>query len=153
MSSYLAFTVARTRFAVPLERANKVVPLVALNAMPKADDCVAGLMNAGGVSVPVVDLAIRLDLSNRPPYSLAASIAICTRGAQWFGLLAHRIDGVVDIGDEKVELSDLMATENTPFLGVFRAEGGEQTLVLDLDRVLDLNCEIDPVIDVEAALS
>lgn len=143
MPTYLTFTTADTQFAILLDRSQKVVPLMALKAVPKADSCVAGMMNVGGVSVPVIDLAIRLDLEKQSACTLGTSIAICTRGEQAFGILTDRIDGVLRVDDDGVELADVLATDRTPYLGVCRTRAGQPALILDLDRVLDLTCEVD----------
>lgn len=151
MPNYLAFTVADMRFAIPLERSEKVVPLVALKAIPKADACVAGVMNVTGVGVPVIDLAIRLDLPEKRPYSLATSIVICENGGQSYGLIAERIDGVIGVDEDAIELSDLLTADAMPYLGMCRGRDGQQVLMLDLDRILDIECAVLPPPPLEAA--
>lgn len=144
MPNLLTFTVADMRFAAPLERTVKVVPLMTLKAVPKADACVVGVMNAGGVGVPVIDLSLRLDLAENRPYTTATSIVICDKGGQRYGVVADRIDGVLEVADDAVELSALLAAETLPYLGMCRARDGHQVLILDLDRVLDLTCAVAP---------
>jgi len=144
MLKLLNFTVAATGFAVALESVRKVVPLVALKPLPKADGCVAGMMNLGGASVPVIDLSVRLDLADKNSYTLATSIVICIREGQLYGVVADRIDGVNSIDDEGVELADMLSSDSMPYRGVYRTDNGQQTLILELDKLLNLECPVNP---------
>ena len=151
MPKFLTFRTAGKRFSIDLDRSEKVVPLVALEAVPKADACVVGVMNLGGVSVPVIDLSIRLDLPDIVPYGLATSIVVCRRGEQRFGFIADRIFGVEQVSDGSLELADVLHSDTMPYLGVYQTTGGGQSLVLDLDRVLDLTCVIVATGEMESA--
>jgi len=149
MQQLLNFTVADTRLAIDLEGTRKVIPLVALRPLPKPETCIAGLMNLGGASVPVIDLALRLDFPNNNAYTLAASIVICLREGQMFGIIADRIDGVCSVNDEAIELADVLRSDSMPYTGVYRSEQNCQILILDLDKVLDLACIVDSFPDLE----
>lgn len=155
MLKLLNFTVAKTDFAVTLESTRKVVPLVALKPLPKADACVVGMINLGGASVPVIDLSVRLDLANTNFYTLATSIVICIRDDQLYGIVADRIDGVNSIDDDAIELADMLGSDSMPYLGVYRTAKGRQTLVLDLEKILNLECrvELPPAIDQAAPVA
>ena len=48
--------VGKERFAIETEHANEVLPRVQLKEMLNAPQYVAGLLNFGGISVPVIDL-------------------------------------------------------------------------------------------------
>jgi purine-binding chemotaxis protein CheW len=143
MADFMTFQAAGKSFAVPLARTEKVVPLVALAGLPMAEPCVVGVMNLAGVGVPVVDLAIRLDLPEKTPYTLATSIVVCRVGDKPFGLIAERIDGVRQVAGEAVEMSDALRTETMPYLGFYQSGDDGPVLVLDLDRVLDLRIAVE----------
>lgn len=145
MPNLLTFTAADIRFAVPLDQIVRVVPLVALKVVPKADPCVVGVMNMGGAGVPVVDLSIRLDLAEKRPYTVSTSIVICDKAGQWYGVIADSISGVQAVADTAVELSGLVIDEDVPYLGMGRAPDGQHVLILDLDRVLDLSFDLAPL--------
>ena len=148
MVQVLTFTVSGSRFAIDLERSQKVVPLMAMRALPKADPCVVGMMNLGGVSLAVIDLSLRLDLANAVPYTVATSVVVCSNDGQNFGMIADRIDGVETIADDEVFLDDVMRSRATPYTGLFHAKGGQQTLILDIDRLFKLDQPVDQLPDV-----
>src|SRR3989338_336762 len=60
--SFLLFTAQDMRLCVRLEHCIKILPLMALQALPGAPPHLVGLMNLHGEGVQVVDIAACLDL-------------------------------------------------------------------------------------------
>lgn len=147
MVQVLTFTVSGARFAIDLEQSQKVVPLMAMRPVPKADPCVVGVMNLGGTSLPVIDLSLRLDLADVKPYTVATSVVVCRDGDACFGMIADRIDGVETVADDAVFLDEILRAKTMPYTGLFHARGGQQTLILDLDRLFKLDQSVAPLPD------
>lgn len=66
------------RYALPSAHVVEVVPAVALRQVPGAPPEVAGLLHYRGQVLPVVDLALRLDVAP-PPATFATRIVVCVR--------------------------------------------------------------------------
>ena len=133
----LHFVVRDLRLTVDLCHVLKVLPLVALQPVPGAPNYLKGLMNLGGRSVPVVDLAERLGLTNATPYTPATPVLLCTDGERQAGLVVSDIMGVATVEQHDLQMDSEFTGANSPFLGVVNTERG-QSLLLDLGRVLDI---------------
>lgn len=114
----LVFHIGADRYGLPLAVIRRVLPLMALKAIPLAPDMVAGLMNLHGAAIPVIDLA-------RCGGAPAAVLRVDTRivlvdyhapggAVHALGLLAERVLGVQEVDHETLADSGVQAA---PFLG------------------------------------
>ena len=150
MLKLLNFSVAGMRFSADLESIIKVVPFVALTPVPKANACIAGVMDNAGKNVPVIDLSIRLGLAKTESYSLATSIIIFMCDGQMIGLIVDQIDEIDSIEKEAIELAEQIGLNDSTFLGVYRNGSDHQVLVLNIEQTLDLTHLISSPQDLEA---
>jgi len=67
---FLAFSVAERRFALPLAEVDRIVAAVEIQGLPQAPAFVRGVVNVGGVLVPVMDLRV---LRALPPREMELS--------------------------------------------------------------------------------
>ena len=63
---FLLMQLDGNRYAVDVDQVAEVLPLVALNAVPRAHHGIAGMIDYGGTPVPVIDLSQLL--VNRPAH-------------------------------------------------------------------------------------
>ena len=137
----LHFHVADTRFCVNLSQTSRVLPLVALQAIPDAPDYIAGLLNLHGTSVPVVDLIYRLNLPHKRPYKLSACIVLCQVDGKTVGLIADNVDQVGTVEPDMIQLQNLFNGTNPPLLGLVESMQGMATW-LSLEPVLGFDFAI-----------
>lgn len=91
----VVFANSRRRFAVAVRQVERVLPGVALAALPGAPETVAGLLNLHAEIVPVLDLGRHF---GDPAASLtSASQLILLTGARRLALLADRVESVAAI--------------------------------------------------------
>ena len=64
--TFVTFLLDQQRYAVALAAVERAVRLVAITPLPGAPAVVAGVINAGGRVLPVIDLRVRLGLPTRP---------------------------------------------------------------------------------------
>lgn len=116
----LVFHIGRERYALPLTRIEKVLPVARLTALPGAPHYVPGLLDLHGAPVPVIDLS---RLAGNP----AAAVRYDTRillvdvpvdvpapgTLRRLGLKAERVTGVAEIAGTPVEAGVVAA----PWLG------------------------------------
>ncbi len=99
----LLFHIGADRYGLQLHAVQRVLPLMALKAMPQAPDAVAGLMNLHGAPVPVLDVA-RIAGVTPGPRQLDTRIVLVDYTApdgtvHPLGLLAERVLGVQDVAE------------------------------------------------------
>lgn len=117
----LVFLIGSDRYGLPLRAVGRVLPVLALKAVPGAPDFVAGLMDLHGAPVPVIDVTRlaglpvpALWLDSRivlVDYPLGQDGADATRA---LGLLVEHVIGIDTI--DPAALAD-PGIEGAPFLG------------------------------------
>jgi chemotaxis-related protein WspB len=133
----LVFQIGADRYGLPLPAVRRVLPLMALKALPGAPEAVAGLMNLHGAVIPVIDLG-----------RLAGAAAVARRtdtrivlvdytgpdgAVHALGLAAERVQGVQAVDDAALAPAGVLAA---PFLD--RVAGDAQGIVqlVEPDRML-----------------
>lgn len=66
MDQFVEFLLDEQRYALPLAAVERIVRAVHVTKMPESPAVVFGIINVGGVVVPVIDLRRRFGLRDRP---------------------------------------------------------------------------------------
>ncbi len=95
---FLLMQLDGNRYALDVDQVAEVLPLVALNAVPHAAQGIAGMVDYGGVPVPVIDLS--LVLVNRSAHRRLSTrlVIVHYRGSErqhLLGLIAERATEMV----------------------------------------------------------
>ena len=134
----LNFRVVDMLLSADLSHIDKVLSLVAFNRVPLGPNCLVGIMTYEGVSIPVIDIAIRLELENIAPYTLETPIIVCSHKGNSVGLIASSIYGVAATAPDALQLGEIFEDGAPPCKGVVKTTNG-QSFLLDLDRMLDVD--------------
>ncbi|HLO75180.1 MAG TPA: chemotaxis protein CheW [Magnetospirillum sp.] len=89
----MIFRLSGQQFGLPVEDVREVVPYAWLSQAPKMPSFVQGVLNLGGVAVPVLRLDNLLGMPPTP-IGLDASILIMKGPRSPLGLLVEHVDGV-----------------------------------------------------------
>jgi chemotaxis-related protein WspB len=132
----LLFYAGKQRFACDCENIVEVIPRVSLKIASHMPDYVVGLLNYGGISVPVVDFCNLID--NRPAAPVIHTRIIlfeylnATGRSHLFGLVGEKVTQTIiqqptEFIDVELKMKDL------PFLGgsITDDEGTIQLLMID----------------------
>ncbi|HSV30141.1 MAG TPA: chemotaxis protein CheW, partial [Candidatus Omnitrophota bacterium] len=92
LDSVVIFRLGGEAFGMPVEAVREVVPIAWLAKPPQLPSLVEGILNLGGIAVPVLKLDQVLGLAGAR-YGLDASILIM-KGDAPLGLLVEHVDGV-----------------------------------------------------------
>jgi purine-binding chemotaxis protein CheW len=139
----VVFSLDDQRYALPLARVQRSIRVVAITRLPEASPIVLGIVDLGGVVIPVIDIRKRF---NHPPRDVRLSdhLIVATTGKRTVALLVDETSGVIDRSPEEV----VPAGEILPGLelvdGAVKLEDG-LILIHDLERLLSL--EEDTAID------
>jgi purine-binding chemotaxis protein CheW len=131
---FVIFTLEDRKFAVPMDRVEKIARAAEVMPLPNAPDPILGVVNVQGAILPVVSLRRRFRLTDRPigveDHFLIGKTATRT--------IALAVDSVTDI----VESSPGQITGHRAILdglqhveGVMKLEDG-MVLIHDLEHVL-----------------
>jgi purine-binding chemotaxis protein CheW len=134
----LNFRVVDLLLSADLSHIDKVLSLVAFSRVPLGPNCLVGIMTYEGSSIPVIDIAVRLELENIVPYTLETPIIVCSFKGRSVGLIATSIYGVAATTPDALQLGEIFEDGVPPCKGIIETPNG-QSFLLDLDRMLDID--------------
>jgi purine-binding chemotaxis protein CheW len=132
----LAFRIEGLRCAVPLELAERVLPMIALSPLPGAPEAVLGLLNLEGKPLPVVDLGRRLLL---PPhdYGLAAHLLLVRTRHRRMAIATDEVQGLTEVPVADVSPASKVLAGRGPMAGAVALSDGI-LLIQDVEAFLSL---------------
>jgi len=138
-AEYLTFSVAGEEYAIGVGRVKQIMERQTLTQVPEMPEWMPGVVNIRGSGVPVIDLAARFGLRDRPASERACIVVVemASGGRESVGLLADSVTQVVEIPATEVQPPPPFGTavEASFLTGLARA-GEKFILMLDVDRVL-----------------
>lgn len=145
----LHFLLEDVRLCVDLNFVDKILPLIFIEKVPKSPGYLVGIMNIAGISVPVIDLALRVGLQRKNPYSLDNQIILCSEGSHQAGIVVDKIIGLEQIEKNSLQMNKDFQEKSSPILGVFKLYDDlifqlNMTMVLDIQLTSEKNKPILP---------
>lgn len=134
----LCVRVANMIFCMDLEQVEHVLSLVLLQPVPQGPDYLAGLMNLRGRNIPVIDLGVRIGLSDVPAYTADTPLIVCKDGEQETGLIVSEILGIEPLRQEAAQMTDELAESRTHFWASLNTRHGT-ALLLDIRQTLEID--------------
>ncbi|MBI3889995.1 MAG: chemotaxis protein CheW [Candidatus Wallbacteria bacterium] len=142
-SSFVAFTIAGTRYGIDVGGLTEVVNMVALTPVPESParasgrKTVAGLVNVRGRVLPVISLRALLSLPETAP-TLATRILIVRSRSESVGLIVDAVQGVLAPEPERLtRVQPRVAGEGgSDVLSAIYQEPDGMVLLLDMEALL-----------------
>ncbi|MBB3224190.1 chemotaxis protein CheW [Pseudoduganella umbonata] len=133
----LVFHIGADRYGLPLTAIRRVLPLMALKALPGAPAAVAGLMNLHGAGIPVIDISMLASNAGAARRMDTRIVLVDYTGpdgmAHALGLVAERVQGVQDVDDAALAPAGVLAA---PFLDRVAGDGKGIVQLVEPDRML-----------------
>jgi purine-binding chemotaxis protein CheW len=141
LTDYVTFTTAGQIFGLPIGCVQEVFRPARITSVPLAAAQIAGVLNLRGRIVTAIDMRSRLDLRARDEGITPMAIGIEADGES-FGLLVDALGEVLKLPDAEREPNPVNLDRKLARVsaGVYRLDG-QLLVVLDVDRVLDLDAE------------
>ena len=125
-------------FCLPLVEIERLLLLMEIQAVPQAPDYFIGLMNLNGEAIPVLDLARRIGIEHKQPYSLQTPLVLVNCGQQKTALIVDNIEGVKIINQQQLRGEKLFAGGLPPVKATISTNKGT-ALLLDTQRIVDID--------------
>lgn len=135
----LVFTLDRQRYALELEAAERVLPMVAVSPLPGCPDLVLGAINMHGDVVPVLDLRRRLGLA-AGDYGPTARLLVAHTANRVVAVPVDDVTGVAEIPVATVVAPETVLPDIADVSGIGALPDG-LLLIQDLDTFLALDEE------------
>jgi purine-binding chemotaxis protein CheW len=138
---YVTVTLDDQLFGLPIARVQDVFIPDRLTRVPLAPPQIAGVLNLRGRIVTAIDMRRRLGLPARDGKTPALAVGIELKGES-YGLLVDAVGEVMKLAKDDCEVkpANLDARLAEVTAGVYRLDG-QLLVVLDIDRVFDMNSE------------
>jgi chemotaxis signal transduction protein len=139
-SQYLTFSMADEECAVPVLRVREIIEYDTLTRVPSTPTWIRGVINLRGGVVPVVDLATKFGLPERPVTNRTCIVIVeidVDEQRVLAGILADAVSRVVEIASAEIEPAPSFGTAiRVDYLLGMARSGKKFALLLDIDRVL-----------------
>jgi purine-binding chemotaxis protein CheW len=142
---FLTFFLADEEYAVNIQRVKEIMEYTTVTRVPKVPDWIRGVINLRGNVVPVVDLAVRFGLAERPVTKTTCIVIVEVEQDSErtvMGVLADAVNQVIALAPEDIEEPPAFGTRvRLEYLLGMGKRGKKFALVLNIDTVLN-NAEL-----------
>lgn len=139
--TFLMFEMGQRIYSTDVQTVREIVDLSKIEQLPNAPHDVLGMIDLRSQSIPVIDLAARMQIAANPQQD--ARIIVFEFGKpdalRLLGIVADRVLGVNGVAPERIELLDhaISGWQSDSVLGVIRSDDA-QSLVLKIEQYLDV---------------
>lgn len=143
ISQYLTFKLGEEVFALDVAQVREVLDLSPITKVPRSPDFMRGVINVRGSVVPVVDLRLKLGLSETEK-SLDTRIIVMEismdEEVTTLGAIADSVHEVMELDPNQVELPPRIGTRwRTEFIRGIGKKDGQFIIILDIEQVFSTN--------------
>ena len=137
---YLTFMLAGEEYAISILNVRQIVEYHTVTRVPKTPKWTRGVINLRGAVVPVVDIAVKFGLEERPVTRTTCIIIIETRSADQnatIGVIADAVSQVIDLRPADIYEPPSFGTRvQVDYLLGMVQMGSKFVLLLNLEKVL-----------------
>lgn len=129
------FQLLNVMACIDLQYLIKVILLPALEPAPYRPAWFAGLLNDGGRRVPVIDLAMYLQMPRSQSYSLETPILLCQLAEGRVGLIVDKVISITKTRIDEIQIDPSFKNSQSVFSGTILHEERLSQL-LDLGNIM-----------------
>ena len=137
---YLTFFLTGEEYAVTIQKVKEIIEYSSVTKVPKVPRWIRGVINLRGNVVPVVDLAVRFGLDERPNTKTTCIVIVeVQQDAEntVMGVIADAVNQVIELNPGDVEEPPAFGTRvRLEYLVGMAKLGKKFALILNIDRVL-----------------
>jgi len=137
---YLTFFLADEEYAVNIQRVKEIIEYTTVTKVPKVPQWIRGVINLRGNVVPVVDLAVRFGLEERPVAKTTCIVIVEVQQDSErtvMGVIADAVNQVIDLAPKDIEELPAFGTRvRLEYLFGMGKLGKKFALILNVDTVL-----------------
>lgn len=137
---YLTFFLADEEYAVNIQKVKEIIEYSSVTKVPKVPRWIRGVINLRGNVVPVVDLAVRFGLDERPATKTTCIVIVEVQQDSEntvMGVIADAVNQVIDLNADDIEQPPAFGTRvRLEYLAGMGKLGKKFALILNIDRVL-----------------
>lgn len=140
---YLTFSLAGEEYGTSILKIKEIIGIITIRPVPQMPAYVKGVINLRGKVIPIIDLRVKFGMPSAE-YTDRTCIIITEikkdNGQILVGFLVDAVSEVLNIKENDIEDTPNFGTRlNTDFLLGMAKTGDSVKILLDIDRVMNLN--------------
>ena len=133
---FLAFTLGEEEYGIDIQKVQELRGYDAVTRIANAPAFIKGVVNLRGIIVPIIDMRVKLNLSD-PSYDQFTVVIVLNIGGRVVGMVVDSVSDVITLAPEQIkdapQMGSLLDTDYLIGLGTV----GERMLILmDIDRLM-----------------
>ena len=137
---YLTFLLAGEEYAISILKVKEIIEYDTVTVVPKTPKWIRGVINLRGAVVPVVDLAVKFGLEERPVTRTSCIVileGLLENQNTTMGIVADAVSQVMDLASQDIrEVPEFGTRVQVNYLLGMAQMGKKFALMLDVDKVL-----------------
>jgi purine-binding chemotaxis protein CheW len=137
---YLTFLLADEEFAISILKVKEIIEYDTVTKVPRTPKWIRGVINLRGGVVPVVDLAVKFGLDERPVTKTTCIVIVEVQfeaQSTTMGIVADAVSQVMELTSERIQQAPEFGTRvKMDYLLGMAQLGKKFALLLDVDKVL-----------------
>jgi len=137
---YLTFLLADEEYAISILKVKELIEYDTVTKVPKTPRWIRGVINLRGSVVPVVDLAVKFRLEERPVTKTTCIVIVegqLEEHSTTMGIVADAVSQVMDLtADDIRQVPEFGTRVKVDYLLGMAQQGKKFALLLDVDKVL-----------------
>nr|WP_221373876.1 chemotaxis protein CheW [Actinoplanes polyasparticus] len=135
-NGYVTFDMAGERYAIPMSRVQEIIRMPAVVKVPLGPPSLEGLANLRGRVLPVVSLRDCCNMEQAAHDETTRVIVV--DGGVPLGFVVDRVASVISVDPAAMESGESVQStvRSDVLVGVIKADGGDMTTILDVDRLV-----------------
>jgi len=137
---YLTFLLAGEEYAISILKVKEIIEYDTVTVVPKTPKWIRGVINLRGSVLPVVDLAVKFGLEERPVTRTSCIVILegqLENQNTTMGVVADAVSQVMDLASEDIrEVPEFGTRVQVNYLLGMAQLGKKFALLLDVDKVL-----------------
>lgn len=131
----LLFQIGPDSYALDAEYVVEIFPKIKLKKIPCSKDFVAGLLNYGGMPIPVVDIP-QLIIKRPSDSALHTRIILVNHEHNFFGLIAEKVTEIKEL-EKDVFIDSGIKLKAFPFLGGLYSQGENTIQFFNIEELFN----------------
>jgi len=137
---YLTFFLAQDEYAVGIQRVKEIIEYTPVTTVPNMPEWIRGVINLRGNVVPVVDLAVRFGIEERPVTRTTCIVVVEVQQEAErtvMGVVADAVNQVIDLEPGEIAAPPDFGTRvRLEYLAGMGKREQKFALILNIDRAL-----------------
>ncbi len=135
-NEFLAFTLGKEEYGIDILKVQEIRGYEAVTRIANSPDFIKGVVNLGGIIVPIVDMRIKFQLGE-PTYDQFTVVIILNIGGRVVGMVVDSVSDVITLTQEQIKPAPEMGTtfDSDYLIGLGTLEQ-RMLILVDIDKLM-----------------